>query len=165
MQARINAWRKVRTLAPTEVPNEFATSFAPIPNARMKAMMNPTTNIHIWSCWKLTSPNISKWTPGHCAQLWMLFEFLKPTYSLLPAREQIFAQYQLRIKQPWRFLWNSEVIFSVSRVAVNLLTQTWWIFYCHHSTCNNTYYKYQQNQQWLNVSSQITLYHVASNLQ
>jgi len=60
MQARTNAWRSVSTLAPTEVPNEFATSFAPIPNARINAIMKPTTNIHIWSCWKLSSPNISE---------------------------------------------------------------------------------------------------------
>ncbi len=32
-----------RTLDPTLVPIEFATSFAPIPKARMKETMNPTT--------------------------------------------------------------------------------------------------------------------------
>jgi len=62
MQAKTKAWRNVSTLAPTEVPNEFATSFAPIPNAKINAMMNPTTIIHIWSCWKLTLSNISRWS-------------------------------------------------------------------------------------------------------
>ena len=40
------ACRRVNTLAPTEVPKEFATSFAPIPKAKIKATMKPTTTIH-----------------------------------------------------------------------------------------------------------------------
>lgn len=39
----------IRTLAPTEVPNELATSFAPTPKARTKATINPSTTIHITS--------------------------------------------------------------------------------------------------------------------
>lgn len=36
----------VNTFDPTEVPNEFATSFAPTPKARKKAMMKPAIKIH-----------------------------------------------------------------------------------------------------------------------
>lgn len=36
----------VSTLEPTLVPKEFATSLAPIPNAKTKAMMNPKMIIH-----------------------------------------------------------------------------------------------------------------------
>ena len=77
MQARINAWRSVSTLAPTEVPNEFATSFAPIPKARINAIMNPTTIIHIWSCWKLMSSNISRRLARHLS--------LNSTYTMQSA--------------------------------------------------------------------------------
>lgn len=43
--ASIHACRNVRTLDPTEVPNEFATSFAPIPNAKKNAMIKVTIMI------------------------------------------------------------------------------------------------------------------------
>ncbi|CAG7724301.1 unnamed protein product, partial [Allacma fusca] len=36
---------------PTEVPNVLATSFAPTPAAKMKAMMKPTINIHKTPSW------------------------------------------------------------------------------------------------------------------
>ena len=49
MEARIQACRNVSTLAPTDVPKELATSLAPMPNAKMKEMMKPSTIIHIWS--------------------------------------------------------------------------------------------------------------------
>lgn len=39
--ARIQACLNVKTLLPTLVPNEFATSFAPMPNAKMKATKKP----------------------------------------------------------------------------------------------------------------------------
>lgn len=39
------AARMERTPEPTLVPNEFATSLAPIPNARINAMMNPKITI------------------------------------------------------------------------------------------------------------------------
>ena len=41
MVARIHACLRVSTLEPTLVPNELATSLAPIPNARTKAIMKP----------------------------------------------------------------------------------------------------------------------------
>lgn len=44
--AKIQACTMVRTLDPTLVPNEFATSLAPIPNAKAKAIMNATIMIH-----------------------------------------------------------------------------------------------------------------------
>jgi len=40
MEATIQACLRESTLAPTEVPKLLATSFAPIPNARMKETMN-----------------------------------------------------------------------------------------------------------------------------
>ena len=43
---RIHACLIVNTLAPTEVPNAFATSLAPNPNANTNAMMKPTMTIH-----------------------------------------------------------------------------------------------------------------------
>ena len=45
--AKMQAWNIVSTPAPTLVPKLFATSLAPIPNAKIKATMNPTTTIHI----------------------------------------------------------------------------------------------------------------------
>lgn len=36
----------VNTPAPTLVPKELATSFAPIPNASINAMIKPRTTIH-----------------------------------------------------------------------------------------------------------------------
>lgn len=47
MVAITQACGRVNTLAPTDVPNEFATSFAPIPKAKMKATMKPTTTTGI----------------------------------------------------------------------------------------------------------------------
>lgn len=44
--AKMQAWTIVRTFDPTLVPNEFATSLAPMPNAKMKAMIKDTTIIH-----------------------------------------------------------------------------------------------------------------------
>ena len=49
MDARMQACFMVNTLAPMDVPKELATSLAPMPNAKMKAMMNPTMIIHNWS--------------------------------------------------------------------------------------------------------------------
>ena len=46
MVPRMQACFIVSTLAPTEEPNEFATSFAPMPNASKNATMNPTITIH-----------------------------------------------------------------------------------------------------------------------
>lgn len=54
MDPRIQACFKVKTLAPTEDPNEFATSFAPMPNARMNAMMKATTTIQIQASFAIT---------------------------------------------------------------------------------------------------------------
>lgn len=45
--AKQHAWTMVRTLDPTLVPNELATSLAPIPKARIKAIIKPTTTSHI----------------------------------------------------------------------------------------------------------------------
>ena len=42
----MQACRNVRTLAPNAVPNELATSLAPMAKERTKAMMKPTTIIH-----------------------------------------------------------------------------------------------------------------------
>lgn len=42
--AKTHAWRRVTTPEPTAVPNELATSLAPTENARMKAMMKPSTS-------------------------------------------------------------------------------------------------------------------------
>jgi hypothetical protein len=44
--ARKQACLIVSTPEPTLVPNELATSFAPIPNARMKAMIKPMMTSH-----------------------------------------------------------------------------------------------------------------------
>lgn len=41
-----HAARIVKTPDPTLVPNELATSFAPIPNAKMNAITKPTITIH-----------------------------------------------------------------------------------------------------------------------
>ena len=49
MLPRIQACLRVRTLAPTDVPKEFATSLAPIAKDRMKAMIKPTITIHRYS--------------------------------------------------------------------------------------------------------------------
>ncbi|TMW45351.1 hypothetical protein DOY81_009568 [Sarcophaga bullata] len=46
MVARRQAWRMVKTPEPTLVPNELATSFAPMPKANKKAMRKPNTTIH-----------------------------------------------------------------------------------------------------------------------
>ena len=43
---RMQACASVRTPAPTDDPKELATSFAPMPKARTKATMKPTTTIH-----------------------------------------------------------------------------------------------------------------------
>ena len=66
MLAIIQACNKVNTLAPTDVPNEFATSFAPIPNANIKANINPRISSHkTFSCsgtniiWKCTTSDMS----------------------------------------------------------------------------------------------------------
>lgn len=47
MVAKIQAWNIVSTPAPTLVPKLFATSFAPMPKARINATIKPTTTIHI----------------------------------------------------------------------------------------------------------------------
>lgn len=47
--AIIHACFKVSTFEPTDVPNELATSLAPIPNAKTKAKINPTTTTHMYS--------------------------------------------------------------------------------------------------------------------
>lgn len=47
--ASIQACVSVSTLEPTLVPNEFATSFAPIPKAKTNATTNPLTTSHIKS--------------------------------------------------------------------------------------------------------------------
>lgn len=44
--ARMHACRSVKTLLPTLVPKEFATSFAPMPKAKMKATMKPAIITH-----------------------------------------------------------------------------------------------------------------------
>lgn len=44
--AKQQAWKMVSTLEPTLVPKELATSLAPIPNARTKAITNPNTMSH-----------------------------------------------------------------------------------------------------------------------
>ena len=44
--AMIQACFSVKTLAPTLVPKTLATSFAPTPNARVKARIKPTIIIH-----------------------------------------------------------------------------------------------------------------------
>ena len=44
--AIITAFRSVNTPAPTEVANELAQSFAPIPQALYNAKNNPHINIH-----------------------------------------------------------------------------------------------------------------------
>lgn len=46
MVARIQAWVRVRTLEPTLVPNELATSLAPMPKASTNATRNPQTTSH-----------------------------------------------------------------------------------------------------------------------
>lgn len=45
----MKACRRVRTRDPTDVPNELATSLAPMPKAKTNAMTKPMTTIHIWS--------------------------------------------------------------------------------------------------------------------
>jgi hypothetical protein len=45
--AKQHAWNMVSTLDPTLVPNEFATSLAPMPKAKIKAITKPTTTSHI----------------------------------------------------------------------------------------------------------------------
>ena len=49
MVARIQAWRIVSTLEPTEVPKLLATSLAPTPKAKKNDTTNPTVTIHIRS--------------------------------------------------------------------------------------------------------------------
>lgn len=44
-----HACRIVNTPEPTLVPNELATSLAPMPKANIKAMAKPTTKTHIRS--------------------------------------------------------------------------------------------------------------------
>lgn len=46
MVAIKQADRIERTPEPTLVPNEFATSFAPMPNAKINAITKPTITIH-----------------------------------------------------------------------------------------------------------------------
>ena len=46
MVPRMHACLMVNTLDPIEVPKELATSLAPSPKARKKAMIKPTTTIH-----------------------------------------------------------------------------------------------------------------------
>ena len=46
MEPSMHACRNVKTFAPTDVPNVFATSFAPIPSERIKATKNPAKTIH-----------------------------------------------------------------------------------------------------------------------
>lgn len=41
MEPRMQAVLRVKTLEPTEVPNEFATSFAPTPKASINDTMKP----------------------------------------------------------------------------------------------------------------------------
>ena len=45
----MHAHLSVSTFEPTDVPNELATSFAPMPNASTNATMKPTITIHSWS--------------------------------------------------------------------------------------------------------------------
>jgi hypothetical protein len=45
MVASIQAVLRVSTREPTDVPKEFATSFAPIPNAKTNETKNPATRI------------------------------------------------------------------------------------------------------------------------
>ena len=49
IDASMQACRKVSTFAPTDVPKVLATSFAPNPKARMKAIISPTITIHKYS--------------------------------------------------------------------------------------------------------------------
>lgn len=49
MVAIMHAWRRVKTLEPTEVPKELATSLAPTPKARKNAMTKPRTTTHMRS--------------------------------------------------------------------------------------------------------------------
>lgn len=44
--AKTQAWRIVKTPEPTLVPNELATSLAPMPKAKTKAIIKPNTTIH-----------------------------------------------------------------------------------------------------------------------
>lgn len=44
--AKKHAVRSDKTPEPTLVPNEFATSFAPMPNAKINAITKPTIMIH-----------------------------------------------------------------------------------------------------------------------
>lgn len=67
---RIQACLRVRTFAPTDVPKELATSFAPMAKDRIKAMMKPTITIHRYSSGIdaiLACPqvkiNVRKWKP------------------------------------------------------------------------------------------------------
>jgi hypothetical protein len=46
--ARIHACFRVKTFEPTLVPNEFATSLAPIPNAKTNAITNPQITSQNW---------------------------------------------------------------------------------------------------------------------
>ena len=47
--AKMHACRRVSALAPTDVPNELATSLAPIPKARTNAMIKLRMTAHIYS--------------------------------------------------------------------------------------------------------------------
>lgn len=55
--AKMQACLTVRTFDPTEVPNELATSLAPIPNAKTNAVTKPRTTSHSTSGEKGSSVN------------------------------------------------------------------------------------------------------------
>ena len=47
--AKMHTCLSVSTFAPYDVPKELATSFPPMPNAKIKAIMKPVMTIHSWS--------------------------------------------------------------------------------------------------------------------
>jgi len=69
MVAKMQAWRMVSTLDPTEVPKLLATSFAPTPNAKMNERMNPTITIHSKSGLYGVLPGVAALTTSVTAEL------------------------------------------------------------------------------------------------
>lgn len=76
-----HAWVRVNTLDPTLVPNELATSLAPIPKANMNATTNPhITNQNNSSAYgSIPQPFLYIKTPHRNTFLYFKINFLAPT--------------------------------------------------------------------------------------
>lgn len=114
--ANQHAWRIVNTPEPTLVPNEFATSFAPIPNARMNAIIKPMITSH-----KTASEY------GSIAMNFFMCYFLRVVAFLVFSKDTFKDVFFFNILVIYAFCISCYFLCGTACLLLRLLL---WIFFC-----------------------------------